>query len=414
MIDFERFTLENGLKVIVHKDEYTPIVAMNILYNVGARDEDSDKTGFAHLFEHLMFGGSVNIPKYDEPLERVGGENNAFTNNDITNYYLTLPLQNLETAFWLESDRMLSLAFTKKSLDVQRNVVIEEFKQSYLNQPYGDVWLLLRPLAYKVHPYQWCTIGKDISHIANAKMEDVKAFFKKHYSPNNAILTVAGNINTDEIKKLSEKWFGPIPGGDYYERNLPQEPDQAEHRTLKVERDVPFDSIYKVYKMPARLDKEFYPTDLISDILSAGDSSRFYKYLVKKYNLFSHVDAYQMGHIDKGLFVISGELVKGVTFEDAENGINEILNGIKSDLVAEDELQKVKNRIESNFVFSEMNVLNKAMNLSFYELLGDATLVNKEPDIILNINEEQIKAQANAMFRDTNVSTLYYKSKNNN
>src|SRR5882762_10287024 len=204
MVKFNKFTLDNGLRVIVHEDNTTPMAVLNILYDVGARDEDPEQTGFAHLFEHLMFGGSVNIPHYDEPLQRVGGENNAFTSNDITNYYITLPAANIETAFWLESDRMLSLAFSEKSLEVQRNVVIEEFKQRYLNQPYGDVWLKLRPLAYKVHPYQWATIGKEISHIENATMDDVKGFFFKHYLPPNAILVVAGNVTVDQVKSLSE------------------------------------------------------------------------------------------------------------------------------------------------------------------------------------------------------------------
>ncbi len=286
MISFERFTLPNGLKVIHHEDKSTPLVCVNILYDVGARDEDASRTGFAHLFEHLMFGGSVNIPNYDEPLQRVGGENNAFTSNDITNYYLTVPSVNLETAFWLESDRMLSLAFSEKSLEVQRNVVIEEFKQRYLNQPYGDIWLLLRPMVYKVHPYLWDTIGKEISHIAEAKMEDVRAFFKKFYCPNNAVMVVSGNVSLDEVKKLSEKWFAPIPKGLDNKRNLPAEPAQKEARSLTVERDVPVNAIYKVYHQCSRKDKEFYATDLLSDILSDGSSSRLYNELVKSKKLF--------------------------------------------------------------------------------------------------------------------------------
>ena len=258
MITFHRFTLDNGLKVIVHQDNSTPLVAVNILYNVGSKDEKPDKTGFAHLFEHLMFGGSKNISRFDEPLERVGGENNAFTNNDFTNYYLTIPKSNLETAFWLESDRMYELAFSKKSLEVQRSVVSEEFKQRYLNQPYGDTWLLLRPLAYKVHPYQWSTIGKELSHITNATMEDVKAFFYKFYRPNNAVLVVAGDVTPNEIKTLAEKWFGPIPSGTPYVRNLPKEPLQTEARSLSVERQVPYDAIYKAYKMGKRTDADFH------------------------------------------------------------------------------------------------------------------------------------------------------------
>lgn len=411
MIKYEKFELENGLKVIYHEDKSTPIACVNILYNVGARDENPNQTGFAHLFEHLMFGGSVNIPNYDEPLQRVGGENNAYTTNDITNYYLTLPSENLETGFWLESDRMLSLAFSDKSLEVQRSVVIEEFKQRYLNQPYGDVWLLLRPMVYKVHPYQWDTIGKEISHIENAKMDDVKNFFKKFYCPNNAIMVVAGNVKLEEVKKLSEKWFGPIPKGPDNKRNLPVEPPQTEARSLTVERDVPADAIYKAYHMCSRFDKEYYATDLISDILSRGNSSRMHNSLIKEKKLFSDVHAYVMGDFDKGLFVVSGKLSKGVTMEQAEAGINEELEKMKTQLVAKDELQKVKNKMEASHVFGEIEVLNKAANLAVSELLGDANMVNLEVGKYLAVTAEQIQEQANQIFRKENCSTLYYKAK---
>ncbi|MCD4790202.1 MAG: insulinase family protein [Bacteroidales bacterium] len=408
MIDFDKFELDNGLKVIVHKDINTPIVAMNILYNVGARDEDPDKTGFAHLFEHLMFGGSVNIPKYDIPLEKAGGENNAFTNNDITNYYLTIPKQNLELAFWLESDRMLNLAFSTKSLEVQRNVVIEEFKQSYLNQPYGDVWLMLKPLAYKIHPYKWPTIGKEISHIENATMDDVKAFYKKFYNPNNAILTVAGNVETRNIKKLAEKWFGPVLQETKYNRSLPMEPVQTEIRNLTVKRKVPFDAIYKVYHICARTDQEYHTTDLISDILSNGDSSRLYTRLVKEQKLFSEINAYITGDIDNGLFVFTGKLVNGVKMKDAEKAIENEIEKIKDIQVKDEELRKVKNKIESSLEFSEINVLNKAMNLSFSELLGDADLINQEKSKYSSVTIEGIHQTANEIFRKDNCSTLYY------
>lgn len=411
MIKYEKFELENGLKVIYHEDKSTPIACINILYNVGARDENPDQTGFAHLFEHLMFGGSINIPNYDEPLQRVGGENNAYTTNDITNYYLTLPSENLETGFWLESDRMLSLAFSDKSLEVQRNVVIEEFKQRYLNQPYGDVWLLLRPMVYKVHPYQWDTIGKEISHIENAQMDDVKNFFKKFYCPNNAIMVVAGNVKLEEVKKLSEKWFAPIPKGPDNKRNLPVEPAQSEARSLTVERDVPADAIYKAYHMCSRFDKEYYATDLISDILSRGNSSRMHNSLIKDKKLFSDLHAYVMGDFDKGLFVVSGKLSKGVSMEEAEQGINEELEKMKTQLVGKDELQKVKNKMESSHVFGEIEVLNKAANLAVSELLGDANMVNMEVDKYLAVTAEQIQEQANIIFRKENCSTLYYKAK---
>jgi zinc protease len=411
MIKYEKFQLTNGLKVIVHEDRSTPLACINILYNVGARDEDPEQTGFAHLFEHLMFGGSVNISNYDEPLQMVGGENNAFTTNDITNYYLTLPSSNLETGFWLESDRLLSLAFSEKSLEVQRNVVIEEFKQRYLNQPYGDVWLLLRPMAYKVHSYQWDTIGKEISHIENAKIEDVKSFFRKFYCPNNAIMVVAGNVTLSEVKRLSEKWFGPIPKGPENARNLTPEPEQSEARSLTVERDVPVDAIYKAYHMCSRYDKEYYTVDLISDILSRGNSSRMHNALIKEKKLFSDLSAYVMGDFDKGLFVISGKLTKGVTMEQADAGINEELQRIRSELVNADELTKVKNKMEASHVFGEVDVLNKATNLAVSELLGDAEIINHEVEKYLAVTDRQIMEQANIIFRNENCSTLYYKAK---
>ena len=411
MIKYEKFELENGLKVIVHQDKSTPIACINILYDVGSRDEHPDQTGFAHLFEHLMFGGSVNIPNYDEPLQRVGGENNAFTTNDITNYYLTLPSENLETGFWLESDRMLSLAFSDKSLEVQRSVVIEEFKQRYLNQPYGDVWLLMRPMIYKVHPYQWDTIGKEISHIENAQMQDVKNFFKKFYCPNNAIMVVAGNVEFQDVKALSDKWFAPIHKGPENKRNLPAEPPQTEARSLIVERDVPAAAIYKAYHMCSRYDKEYYATDLISDILSRGNSSRLHNSLIKEKKMFSDLHAYVMGDFDKGLFIVSGKLSSGVTMEDADKAIIEELNKMKMELVTVEELQKVKNKMESSHVFGEIEVLNKATNLAVSELLGDANMVNLEVDKYLSVTAEQIREQANTIFRIENCSTLYYNMK---
>jgi len=411
MIQFEKFILPNGLKILVHHDASTPIVAMNILYNVGARDEHPDKTGFAHLFEHLMFGGSINIPDYDEPLERAGGENNAFTNNDITNYYLTIPKPNLETAFWLESDRMLDLAFSLKSLRVQRDVVVEEFKETNLNQPYGDLWMMLRPLAYKVHPYQWSTIGKEIAHIQNAKMDDVKAFYQKFYNPNNAIMTIAGDVETEEIRLLAEKWFGPIPAGDEYIRNLPEEPIQTEARKLTVERDVPFDAIYMAFHMCRRNDMAYYPTDLISEVLSNGDSSRFDRELIKNQCLFTEINAWITGDIDEGLFIISGKLVKGVSMEKAEEAILKELEKLKSEKIDDSELQKIKNKMESMIVFSEMKVLEKAMDLAFAELLGDASQYNQELGYYLAVSAEDIHRQANLIFNPQNCSTVYYLAK---
>ncbi|RYG13750.1 MAG: insulinase family protein [Chitinophagaceae bacterium] len=413
MVDFNRFTLANGLKVLVHEDPTTPMAVLNILYDVGARDEDPEKTGFAHLFEHLMFGGSVNIPNYDEPLQRVGGENNAFTSNDITNYYITLPAENIETAFWLESDRMLNLAFSEKSLETQINVVSEEFKQRYLNQPYGDIWLKLRPLAYKKHSYRWATIGKELSHIEDAKMSDVKAFFNKHYNPQNAILVVGGNVKTEDVKKLAEKWFEPIPSGEKYNRNLPQEETQTEARFETVKANVPLNAIYVAFKMPGRLSEDYYAFDLLSDILSGGKSSRLHNSLLKEQQLFSDVNAYISSSLDPGLFIVEGKLVEGVSVERAEAAIWEELEKVKTELVAANELTKVKNKVESVLVFSEMSLLDKAMNLAYYELLGDADILNKEASKYLKVAAEDINRISRETFDKNSSSTLYYLTEEN-
>ena len=411
MIQFEKYKLKNNLTVIVHQDKSTPMACLNIIYDVGARDEDENKTGFAHLFEHLMFGGSVNIPNYDEPLQMVGGENNAFTTNDITNYYCTVPKENIETAFWLESDRMLSLAFDAKSLEVQRSVVIEEFKQRYLNQPYGDVWLLLRPLIYKVHPYKWATIGKEIKHIEDATMADVKAFFELHYNPSNAVLVVAGDVEFNQVKQLAEKWFEPIDAGIKPKRNLPVEPPQTEYRSLTVERDVPINSIYRAYRMCARTDAEYHTIDVLSDLLSRGNSSRLYKNLIKDKQLFSDIHAYVMGDFDKGLFVISGKVNDNVSIEDAEAGIDAEIAKMQNDLVDDTELQKCKNKVESTVTFSETDVLNKATNLAISELLGDANLINLEIENYQKVTAKQVQEQAIKLLQKTNCSTLFYLKK---
>ena len=411
MINFEKFELDNGLKVIVHQDKSTPIVAFNLLYDVGARDEDPTRTGFAHLFEHLMFGGSVNISNYDEIVEKAGGQNNAFTSNDITNYYITLPKENLEQAFRLESDRMLGLAFTPKSLEVQRQVVVEEFKQNYLNQPYGDIHLLLRPLAYKKHPYQWPTIGKEVSHIENATMDEVKSFFYKHYAPNNAILVVAGDVELDQVKHLSEKWFGSIERRKYHIRNIPTEPKQTKARILKVERDVPVDVIYKAFHMCARTHEDFFATDLISDILSRGHSSRLNHSLVKEQKLFTNIDAFVGGSIDNGLFYFAGKLAPNITMQEAEKGIDAEIEKLKANLVSDNELRKVKNKVISAHMFSELNVLNKAMNLATSELIGDANLVNKQIDLYEAVTSDKIMTIAQDIFRKENSNTLYYHAK---
>lgn len=414
MIDFKEFTLDNGLHVIVHEDPTVQIAVMNILYDVGSRDEHPDKTGFAHLFEHLMFGGSVNIPSYDEPLQRVGGENNAFTSTDITNYYLTLPAANLETGFWLESDRMLSLSFDPKVLEVQRKVVIEEFKQRYYNQPYGDVWLKLRPLAYQAHPYRWATIGKEIRHIEDATMDDVKSFFFKHYVPNNAVLVVAGQVTVDQVKALAEKWFGPIPAGQKITRTLPAEPRQQQRRFEAVEAQVPADALYMAWHMPGRFHDDYYACDLLSDIVSRGQSSRLYQKLVKEQEKFTSISSFVMGTIDPGLFVVSGRVKEGVSLAEAEQAVNTLLQDVVQHGVSDEELEKVKNQAESSLEFGEVEVLNRAMNLAFSKLSGDTALVNDEGRRINAVTREDIQRAAANILREDNASVLHYRAMKKN
>jgi predicted Zn-dependent peptidase len=413
MIHFEKFKLSNGLNVIVHEDNSTPIACINILYHVGARDENPEHTGFAHLFEHLMFGGSLNIPNYDQPLQMAGGENNAFTNNDFTNYYLTLPAENLETGFWLESDRMLSLAFSEKSLEVQRNVVMEEFKQRYLNQPYGDIWLLLKPLAYKHHPYRWNTIGMELSHIENAHMQQVKDFFSTWYHPSNATLVVAGPVKTDEIKNLSEKWFGTIPAKQQPIRNLPKEPAQTEARSLTVERNVPSSALYIAFPMCERMHEDYHSYDLLSDIMGNGASSRLYQSLVKEQKLFIEAGAFVSGDHDPGLWVFSGKLSQGVSMETAEKAVWKELQNMAENGPGDDELTRVQNKVESLYAFGNMNVLNKAMNLAIFEWLGDASMVNDETAKYRDVNAKKIHRIAAKTFLPEYSNTLRYLSASN-
>ena len=412
MVKFERFMLDNGLKVLVHIDQSTPMAVVNVLYDVGARDEDAQQTGFAHLFEHLMFGGSVNIPDYDEPLQVAGGENNAYTTNDLTNYYCQLPSENLETAFWLESDRMLSLAFSKKSLDVQRKVVCEEFKEHYINKPYGDVWHIMRELAFKEHPYRWMTIGKELSHVENAQLEDVKRFFFKHYTPPNAILVVAGNVSVEQVRELAEKWFGDIPSGEKYNRSLPVEPEQKEERRMTVHRKVPADAIYKTWHMSSRLDDDYYATDLLTDILGGGASSRLYQALVKEQQLFTGINCYHFGSLDAGLLAIDGQLVKGVDIKKAEDAIEAELDKIRHELVEVRELQKVQNKTESVMAFEDMSVMNRAGSLAFYELLGDGELMNTEFKKYQDVTVHDLKRIANQVMQPSNSNTLWYLAEN--
>jgi len=408
MIDYKRFSLENGLRVLVHEDRSTPLVAMNILYDVGSRDEDPTMTGLAHLFEHLMFGGSRNIPDYDTPLQLVGGENNAFTNNDITNYYLTIPSENIETGFWLESDRMLELDFSQKNLDTQKSVVTQEFNQRYLNQPYGDAILKLRPLAYKVHPYRWPTIGMDMKHIINTDLEQIRKFFFSHYAPNNAILALTGNIDYDLAFKLSQKWFGPIEKRTIQTRNLPAEPEQTEERILTIESDVPSTALYKVWHIGGRKSDDFYTLDLITDLLAGGESGRLYTKLVREEKLFSEINAYLTADIDPGLIIVQGKLMKGVDVHFADEAVNKVINSLLVSNGIKEEMEKVKNKFESSTVFSNTSILNKAANLSMFELLGNPGLINDEVEAYRNVTYDMITETVKRYFIPTNCSTINY------
>ncbi len=408
MIQFEQFTLQNGLKVIVHEDPSTTLAVVDVIYNVGSRDEHPSRTGFAHLFEHLMFGGSENIPEFDTPLQRVGGENNAFTTPDLTNYYISLPYLNLETAFWLESDRMQQLAFNPNSLEVQRKVVIEEFKQRYLNQPYGDVWLKWRPVIYKKHPYQWPTIGADIKHIEEATLEDVKSFFNTYYHPQNAILVVAGKVKIEEVKQLCEKWFEPIESGKAIERNIPKEDVLKENTFLEVKGDVPSNCLYVAFPMPGRYEKGYHAVDLLSDMLGRGDSSYLFHELVQKNRIFDTLNSYLTGSMDPGLLVIQGTVCDGIDFETAKSKVFEAIFNCIGNGISERSLQKVKNQAESSLAFMEVEILNKAMNLAMAANAGNPDWVNQESEKINSVSIEEVKHWANQLFKKGFHHVLWY------
>ena len=409
MISFEKFTLVNGLQVIVHEDPATTMAVVDLIYNVGSRDEDENLTGFAHLFEHLMFGGSENIPSFDTPLQKVGGENNAFTTPDLTNYYITVPAQNIETAFWLESDRMKQLAFNTQSLETQRKVVIEEFKQRYLNQPYGDVWLKFRPLIYQKHPYRWPTIGAGIQHIEEAQMSDVRAFFEKHYVPSNAVLVVAGRVKLDQVKALAEKWFAPIDAGIKPNRKLSQEPEQAEDRRMEIVADVPANRIYKAYPVIGRYEPGYYAIDLMSDLLGRGESSYLYEHLIQKQRIFDSIGTYQTSSNDPGLLIIQGQVSDDVTIEEAELALEKVLRDFAEAKVADKELQMVKNQSEASLVFGEVEVLNRAMNLAMAANAGDVNLVNEESEKIAKVQASELEKWAQRLFIQGKSNTLLYK-----
>ena len=413
MLNYNKFFLKNGLTVLFIQDKTTPLAVVNTIYDVGARDESKNKTGFAHLFEHLMFGGSINVSDFDTPLQLAGGENNAFTSNDITNYYNVLPAKNIETALWLESDRMLSLSFTQKSLDIQKNVVIEEFKQHYLNQPYGDVWLELRPLTYRKHPYQWATIGKEISHIENATISDVKSFFSKHYSPSNAILCIAGDFELNEVKSMVKKWYNEIPAGQKYCRNIVREAKQKKFREKTIYRNVPANSFYYAFKMPGRLDPDFLTIDVISDALGRDKSSRLYNSLKKELKLVSSINCFITGSIDDGLLIISGKLNNNISFEKLDKAIWEEINLLLSHNLSKNDLNRIMNKIRTSKEFENMGILNQAMNLCYYELLGDADMINKESNIYNQIKVDDINRVAKLILKKSSCSLLKVKARKN-
>lgn len=408
MINYTEHTLANGLTVLANRDADTRMAAVNILYKVGSRNENPSRTGFAHLFEHLMFRGTKRVPDFDIPVQEACGENNAFTGNDYTDFYITVPVENIETPLWLEADRMTGLDISKSALAAEKKVVIEEFNQRYLNQPYGDLWMLLRGMAYKAHPYRWATIGLTPDHIAGASLEDVRAFYHRWYNPSNAILSIAGDIPEERAIELAEKWFGGIEGPVFAPERLPAEPVQTEARRLEVTRPVPATSVTVAFKMGARLDRNFYDCDLISDLLAGGTSARLNQSLVKEQKLFAAVNAYISGDFDPGLFIVTGNLLPGVTAEQGEAAIWAELDKLKTTPAANYELEKVKNKFEAGIIFGELNVMNKAMNLGFYKMLGDMSLLNGEVAIFRSITADEVMAAAKTTFRPETSSTLIY------
>lgn len=411
MIHFEKHTLANGLRVIVHQDNTTPMVAVNVVYHVGSKVEHPDHTGFAHLFEHLMFGGSVNIPDFDGPIQLAGGENNAFTNTDLTNFYEVLPAYNIETALWLESDRMLQLKFNKRNLETQKKVVIEEFKETCLEEPYGDMWHHLSSLSYKVHPYRWPTIGKELSHIATATLQQVEDFFYSHYRPSNAVIVLAGNIEPQAGFALVEKWFGDIPFGVVAGTDAPSEPEQTEFRQQILVQDVPHEAVYQGFHMASRMTPEYYAADLLSDVLANGRSSRFYQTLYKEKKYFSTIDAFISGTIDPGLFIIEGKTMPGISLEAAIDAIWGELQQVATQKISENELTKLKNSVTSSLAFSEASILNKAISLAYFELLGSASLIHDEAERYMQIDAEAIRSLAEKLFRKENCNQILYLKK---
>ncbi|TAF60522.1 MAG: insulinase family protein [Cytophagales bacterium] len=409
MIHYDYFTLQNGLRVYVITDTRLPICTLNLMYDVGSKDEDSQKTGFAHLFEHLMFGGSVNIPEFDKPLHAAGGVSNAFTSPDVTNYYITIPSANLETAFWLESDRMLSLAFSPESLEVQRKVVVEEFKQRYLNQPYGDLWLKFRDLAYTEHSYNWATIGKEVSHIENATLDDVKSFFSKHYVPANACLVLAGDITLSKAQELCAKWFEPIPFKAKPQRNLPKEselkaPKQATHYSK-----VPHDVLLKAFHISSLKDMSHKHIDLWASSVGGGTSSRIYRSLVQEKALFTQFSAFTFSSFEPDMLIFAGHINhKKTSIEDADAALEEFI--YSSSPLESRELEKIKKQLATNEAFSLDSISTRALQLAYAHTIGDHKLVNSSITQIMQTSLEDCEAAAKAFVKPERSITMYYKA----
>ena len=413
-LQFKRHILANGLRLIVHEDHSTPLASCNVVYNVGSRDENPEMTGMAHLFEHFMFTGSKHIPDYDAQLQSVGAFNNAYTTQDITHYYITLPAVNIEHALWLESDRMLELAFQQEKLDIQKHVVIEEFKENFLNRPYGDMWMLYNQFFFQKHTYQWLPIGKEISHIEKVSMDDMKAFFYRFYRPNNAVLTIAGDVKFEEIVPLVEKWFGPIPAGtdSVWDRKYPQENLQTEKRLFEVQRNVPADMLFKGWPTCGRLTPDFYAYDMLSDLFGSGQSSYLYKKFVMEDALFTDISAYITGTLDPGIFIIGGRPAEGVSIEEANKRLSDYLYQLPQNCINAHDLQKVKNRVESIILQNDIKIEDRSSSLAVAECFSCAEDFNDETNRYFAVSEEQINTLCNNMFRQEQETTMYYKCAN--
>ena len=411
MITYSKHTLRNGLTVIANRDHTSRLAAVNILYRVGARNENPERTGLAHLFEHLMFRGTHAVPDFDTPVQMACGENNAFTNNDYTDFYITLPVDNIDTALWLESDRMQGLNLSEEAIAIEKRVVIEEFRQRYLNQPYGDINMLLRNMVYTTHPYRWATIGLSPDHIANASTEEIRALYDRFYQPSNAILSFSADIPQERVFELAEKWFGGLEDKPMPALTIPQEPQQQSARRLEVERDVPATMIIIAFHMGDRLSRDFFLGDMTSDLLAGGDSARLYERLIKRKRLFASVNAYISGDVDCGTFCFTGQLLPSATEAEAEAAFWEEIRDLQEGNITDYELEKVKNKFEANTLFGELNVMNKAMNLGYYEMIGDLGLINREVEIYRSLGSDDVADFSRRVFTPQNSSTLIYRAK---